>query len=266
MRAAVARPDVDAVVVVYVPPVATAGTGARGGVAGGGGRVGNPGGDARSWRWTDYRSTWRCRDRTARRPRVGAVLPHPGARGRRARARRPVRRLAGPTGRGRCPRSAGVDRSGATCTRSTCCATPTRATGPSPMTNSSALLGCYGIELARVPVRRVAPTPRWRLRPTSAIPVALKASDESPAAPVGPGRCAGGAQHRGAGGGRLRRAERASPGPAVYVQEMAPPEQQRGMPPSSGSARTRRSGRSCRSGSAAWPPNCSTTGPTGRCR
>ena len=55
-------------------------------------------------------------------------------------------------------------------------------------------------------------------------------------------------------------------GPWLYVQAMVAARPQRGVRPSSGSAPTRRSGRWSRSGSAGWPPSCSTTAPTGPCR
>ena len=103
VRAAVARPDVDALVVVYVPIVATPGAGARGGAAGGG----QPGHRAGAHHLPGRRraggAPGRAGRRRQRRARVGAVLPHPGAGGGRAGPRGAVRRVADPSGRRRSP-------------------------------------------------------------------------------------------------------------------------------------------------------------------
>ena len=101
MRTASTRDDVDALVVVYVPPVAATGTEHAQGLraAAAGFAHSGPGHVSRGGR-TDGAP---CGARTGRgrRTRVRSVVPHSGASGRRARARGPVRRVARPANRRR---------------------------------------------------------------------------------------------------------------------------------------------------------------------
>ena len=237
--------------------------GACGGAAGGG----QPRPPSRwsppSWPSTDWSSTWPCRRRRQRRSRLGAVLPHPGAGGGRAGPRGAVRRLAGPPA-GRCP----------TCPASTPSAAGALIAGCAARTIRARALTDAELDRAAGLLRH----PDWcayRAIGSAAeavaaadeigYPVALKSFDESLRHRIDQSGVRLGlinaeqvlAAYDDLSVDRRSVAARAGDGAAGP---------HRGVRPSSGSAPTRRSGRWSRSGSAGWPPNCSTTAPTGRCR
>ena len=250
VRAAVARPDVHALVVVYVPIIATTGLPHAAALR-----------SAISEATMPVLTTFPAR-RRQRRPGVGAVLPDAGAGGGRAGPRGAVRLVADQPGRDGPRPARDRHRRGP----HACCAAlrqpddPARALTDAELTR---LLDCYGIPLLEYRAIGNA-TEAVAAAEEIGYPVALKSFDDSLRHRM---------DHEGVRLG-LVNAEQVMAaydelssiaGPWLDVQAMAPRDRA-DVSTVFAIRPTRPSACWSRSGSAAWRPSCSTTGPTGPCR